>query len=174
MPGGFDSHSLPPPFCSPRIYPKATLRMIVHGFEFPDDVYLLVEHQVWVRRDADGAATVGITALGIHLGGEIYMCRVKPVGTRVEQARSIGIVELAKTIISVKAPVTGVIESVNPALEQTPELIHLDPYGKGWLARVRVEDFGRDESLLVRAALAAEAVSNYYATAPKPHERNAE
>ena len=51
--------------------------MIAGGFEFPDDLYYLVEHQVWARFDDDGVATVGITSLGIHLAGDIYMCRPK-------------------------------------------------------------------------------------------------
>ena len=93
---------------------------------------------------ADGTATVGITALGIKLSGEIYMCRAKPVGTVVEQGRAIAVVELAKAIVSVKSAVSGTVLAVNPRLDDAPQLVHTDPYGEGWIARLRLADFERD------------------------------
>ncbi|MFT3957193.1 MAG: hypothetical protein QM722_23285 [Piscinibacter sp.] len=90
---------------------------------------------------ADGSATVGITALGIVQAGEIYMARPKVVGSAVEQGRSIAVVELAKSIVSVKSPVHGMVVAVNALLADTPELVHRDPYGEGWLARVALADF---------------------------------
>ena len=123
--------------------------MIIHGLEFPDDLHYLVEHDVWARLDADGLATVGITALGIKLSGEIYMCRAKPVGTTVEQGRAIGVVELAKAIVSVKCAVGGTVVAVNPRLEAAPELVHLDPYGEGWIARLSLRGFVADQARLV-------------------------
>ena len=72
---------------------------------FPDDLWYLVEHQTWARFEADGRVRVGITSLGIRLSGEIYMCRPQRVGTVVARGRSVGVVELAKAIVSVKSPV---------------------------------------------------------------------
>lgn len=103
---------------------------------FPEDLHYLTQHDVWARLHADGSATVGITALGIKLSGEIYMCRVKPPGTVVEQGRAVAVVELAKAIVSVKAALSGRVIAVNPQLEEMPELVHRDPYGDGWLARI--------------------------------------
>lgn len=103
----------------------------------PAGLLFYLEHQVWARLEGDGLVTVGITDLGVRLSGEIYMCRPKVVGTVVEQGRSIGVVELAKSIVSVKAPLSGVVEAVNPLLAATPECVHMDPYGRGWLARLR-------------------------------------
>ncbi len=104
---------------------------------FPSDLLLHPEHQVWARMDNDGLATIGITDLGIRLSGEIYMCRPKVVGSVVAQGRSIAVVELAKSIVSVKAPLSGVVEAINPLLATAPECVHLDPYGQGWLVRLR-------------------------------------
>lgn len=103
---------------------------------FPDDLLYLVEHQVWARLHDDGQATVGITALGIALAGEIYMCRAKPIDSVVEQGRSIAVVELAKSIVSVKSPLSGRVIDVNPMLANSPEIVHADPYGEGWIARI--------------------------------------
>jgi len=105
--------------------------------DFPADLLYHVEHQVWARVDAPDLVTVGITALGVRVSGEIYMCRARPLGAVVEQGRSIGVVELAKSIVSVKAPLSGTVVEHNPALAQQPERVHLDPYGSGWVARLR-------------------------------------
>lgn len=132
------------------------------GLEFPDDLHYLVEHQVWARLEGDGTATVGITALGIVQAGEIYMCRPKLVGSEVEQGRSIAVVELAKSIVSVKSPVRGAVAVINARLADMPELVHRDPYGEGWLARVTLADFEADRTALLHgepvvAAMAHEA-----------------
>lgn len=124
--------------------------MNLHALSFPTDLYYLVEHDVWARLEDDGTATVGITALGIKLSGEIYMCRAKPVGTVVEQGRAIAVVELAKAIVSVKSAVSGTVLAVNPRLDDAPQLVHTDPYGEGWIARLAMADFERDRAQLAR------------------------
>ena len=127
--------------------------------DFPADLLYHVEHQVWARVDAPDRVTVGITALGIKLSGEVYMCRAKPVGTAVEQGRAIGVVELAKSIVSVKAPLSGAVVETNPRLAQQPELVHRDPYGEGWIARLRPSALVAERSALLsgEAVLAAMA-----------------
>ena len=135
--------------------------MMVVGHEFPDDLHYLVEHQVWARLEGDGTATVGITALGIAQAGEIYMCRPKWAGSEVEQGRSIAVVELAKSIVSVKSPVRGTVAAVNERLAQAPELVHRDPYGEGWLARVRLADFEADRVALLHGDAVADAMTHH-------------
>ncbi len=129
---------------------------------FPDGLYYHIEHQVWARLEADGSeAAVGITSLGIRLSGEIYMCRPKPVGTVVEQGRSIAVVELAKSIVSVKSPVRGTVIAVNPLLAQKPEWVHDDPYGQGWLARLRLGGFDADRPALLHGEAVAPAMRHH-------------
>lgn len=128
----------------------------------PPDLHVLVDHQVWARRSADGAsATVGITALGIHLAGEIYMCRAKRPGTVVAQGQSIAVVELAKAIVSVKSAVSGTVLEVNEALAERPELVHRDPYGAGWLATVSLQDWDADAAMLMHGEPLAEAMRHH-------------
>ena len=135
----------------------------VAGMAFPEALHYLVEHQVWVRLEDDGCATVGITALGVRLAGEVYMCRPKGVGQAVEQGRSVAVVELAKSIVSVKSPVTGTVQAVNPRLSAEPELVHADPYGAGWLARLSLADFARDRAALVHGAQAVREAMAHHA-----------
>lgn len=135
----------------------------LHGLAFPQALHYLVEHQVWARLEDDRCATVGITALGIRLAGEIYMCRPKGVGQVVEQGRSLAVVELAKSIVSVKSPVSGTVVAVNARLESAPELVHTDPYGEGWLARVTLTDFARDRAALVHGEAAVREAMAHHA-----------
>jgi glycine cleavage system H protein len=129
--------------------------------DLPADLHYLVEHQVWARLQADGTAVVGITALGIRLSGEIYMCRPKAVGSVVEQGRSVAVVELAKSIVSVKSPLSGEVLAVNPALAKAPELVHTDPYGAGWLAVLRPSALDSDLAVLLQGDAVAAAMRQH-------------
>jgi glycine cleavage system H protein len=128
--------------------------------DFPPDLHYHVEHQVWARVEGD-VATVGITSLGIRLAGEVYMCRPKTVGSAVEQGRSVAVVELAKSIVSVKSPVTGTVVAVNEALASRPELVHRDPYGEGWIARVALAGFAADAAALLHGEAVAPAMAHH-------------
>jgi glycine cleavage system H protein len=135
--------------------------MLISGYDFPDDLWFSVEHQVWARVDGD-VATVGISALGIALaGGEIYMARPKAAGSVLAQGQGIAVVELAKSIVSVKSPVGGRVLEANAALAERPGLVHLDPYGAGWLATVRLADFAADRAALVQGEAAREPLSHH-------------
>ena len=131
------------------------------GFEFPDALYYLADEQVWAELLDDGSARVGITSLGVHLAGEVYMCRPKSPGAVVEQGRAVAVAELAKSIVSVKSPVTGRVVEANARLAAEPELVHRDPYGDGWLARVQVVDWTADSAELVPGTRAAEAMARH-------------
>lgn len=106
------------------------------GFEYPDDLYYWLERDMWALPLPDGLVQVGITAFGVHISGAFFMCRPKPVGTVVEQGQTIAVVELNKSVVTVKTPVSGVVREINPLLENTPELIENEPYERGWLVKV--------------------------------------
>ncbi len=133
------------------------------GLEFPPALHYAVEPQTWARPEADGSITVGITALGIRASGEIYMCRPKGVGQAVETGRSIAVVELAKSIVSVKSPLNGIVLAVNAALAQRPERVHQDPYGEGWLLRLQPTDWPADAAALVHGQEAVALAMREYA-----------
>ena len=141
---------------------------------FPLDLHYLVEHDVWARLHDDGTATVGITALGIKLSGEIYMCRPKSVGSVIEQGRAVAVVELAKAIVSVKSAVTGTVVEINPRLEETPELVHRDPYGAGWIARLALRDPSGDAARLVSGEGVAAAMARHAEAAEREGDSQGE
>lgn len=132
-----------------------------HDLLDPPQLLYLIDHQVWARLEADGTATVGITRLGVQLAGELYMCRPRSMGSAVEQGRSVAVVELAKSIVSVKSPLTGEVLAVNPVLEDRPETVFRDPYGEGWLVRLRPTRLDEDRAALVTGEAVAPAMAHH-------------
>lgn len=131
------------------------------GFEFPDALHYLVEHQVWARPESDGSVTVGITALGVHLSGEVFMARAKAPGTVVAQGQGMAVVELSKSIVSVKSPLGGTVLAINPLLDAEPERVHRDCYGSGWLARLQPADWAADAARLLHGEPVAAAMAHH-------------
>lgn len=126
--------------------------MRILGFEYPEHRFYLLEHDMWCKELDDGRMQVGVSAFGVYLSGDFFMCRPKPAGTVVEQGRTLGVVELSKAIVTVKTPVSGTIAEVNPLLADTPELIHQDPYGRGWLATIAPNRWLQDLRQLAHGA----------------------
>lgn len=128
------------------------------GFEYPDDLYYWLERDMWARRLPDGLVQVGITAFGVHISGAFFMCRPKPAGTVLEQGQTVAIVELNKSVVTVKTPLAGIVREINPLLEVQPELIEREPYGQGWLVTLESTAWDADMPLLHHgAALVAAA-----------------
>jgi len=155
-----------------------TERQIVWGdaslspVDLPEGLWLWPDDQTWARPLPGGHVLVGITALGLKASGEIYMCRPKPVGSEVAQGRSVGVVELSKSIVSVKSPLSGVVVRVNVALEDRPELVHQSPYEAGWLVELAPSRLDEEKPGLVigdaaiREAMARWAALNRLDTTP--------
>jgi len=133
----------------------------LRGFDFPGEVFYLLEHDAWVRLDADGKAKTGITALGAHISGEFIEFMAKPVGTFVERERALGMLEMSKVIRSARSSITGIIADVNEKVRSNPKLINSDPYGQGWLARMLPTAWQEDARLLVTGAAIPAAVAAY-------------
>lgn len=147
----------------------------------PPELHYLMEHQVWARPEGDGTATVGITQLGIRLSGEVYMCRAKRVGTDIAQGGTVAVVELSKSVVAVKSPVSGIVVAVNEALDERPELVHRDPFGAGWIARLQLSAWPADQAALLTGDAVAPAMAHHAwlhrlelvpATAPEALQRN--
>lgn len=103
------------------------------GFDYPDELYYWLERDMWARRLESGLIQVGVTAFGVHISGAFFMARPKAVGTVLEQGQTVAVVELNKSVVTVKTPVSGIVRELNPLLADAPELIEREPYGQGWL-----------------------------------------
>jgi glycine cleavage system H protein len=124
----------------------------------PADLRYTKEHE-WVRVEGD-EAIVGITAHAADQLGDIVFVELPAVGRTVEQFATFGVVESVKAVSDLFAPVGGEVVGANDALSSAPEVVNADPYGDGWMLRIRLADPAQVEALLDAAtyeALVAEA-----------------
>ncbi len=113
----------------------------VRGCDIPEDLLYNIESNVWVRKEADGTATVGLTSYACSLAGQIVSYTPKKVGKSVKQDKSCATVESGKWVGPAKTPVGGEVVATNDAVTAKPGLINEDPYGEGWLVRIKPDDW---------------------------------
>ncbi|MDQ3447561.1 MAG: glycine cleavage system protein GcvH [Chloroflexota bacterium] len=104
----------------------------------PEDLRYTPDHE-WLRTEAD-EGVVGITAYAAEELGDIVFVELPAPGSRLEAGTTFGAIESVKTASDLFAPVSGQITAVNDQLTTTPELINSDPYGEGWMLRVKLDD----------------------------------
>lgn len=121
--------------------------------EMPANVKYIETHQ-WVRDDGDGTATVGITDFAQEQLGDVVYIGLPEVGATVNGGEEAGVAESVKSASDVFSPVTGEVLAINESLEDEPEKVNEDPYGDGWLFKVRLADTGELDSLLDAEAYA--------------------
>lgn len=114
--------------------------------EYPEDLKYHHEHD-WARLDGD-VATFGITWYAQDALGEVVFYDPPEVGATVSKDEAYAEVESVKAVSDVFAPLSGEIVEVNAALADSPELINSDPYGEGWLVKVRLSEPGEVDTLL--------------------------
>lgn len=112
----------------------------------PGDLRYTKEHE-WVRVDGD-EATVGITQFAADQLGDIVFVELPDAGRALEQFATFGVVESVKAVSDLFAPVAGEVVATNDALTGQPELVNSDPYGGGWMIKIRISDETELDQLL--------------------------
>lgn len=106
----------------------------------PDDLRYSEDHE-WVAFDSEsGVATIGITDYAQGELGDVVFLEFPEIGTTVAKGDSAGTIEAVKTVADLFAPFGGEITEVNGALDDRPEIVNTDPYGEGWMIRMKVDD----------------------------------
>lgn len=106
----------------------------------PDNLQYTQDHE-WIRLDGD-IAYVGVTDFAQSELGDIVYVEIETVGEEIEAGEVFGTVEAVKTVSDLFMPVSGEVLEFNETLESNPELVNTDPYGEGWMIKVRVTDKG--------------------------------
>lgn len=106
--------------------------------EYPDDLKYLDSHE-YVRLDGE-IATIGISGFAVDQLGDIVFLELPEVGDAVTKEESFGSVESVKAVEDLNSPVTGTVIERNEAMVESPEQLAEDPYGEGWLLKVRLND----------------------------------
>ena len=115
--------------------------------EYPSELKYTKDHE-WVRDNGDGTATVGITEFAQSELGDIVFVDINDVGTTVDKDGTFGTVEAVKTVSDLFMPVDGEIIEINSSLEDNPELVNEDPYGEGWMVKIKLSDVSHLDGLL--------------------------
>ncbi len=106
----------------------------------------------WVRLEADGTVTVGITAHAQEALGDVVFVETPAVGSELSAGSSAGVVESVKAASDIYSPIDGAVLATNPALEGEPELVNSDPYGEGWMFRLQPANPAQINDMLDAAA----------------------
>jgi len=112
----------------------------------PTDLRYTSDHE-WVRLEGD-IATIGVTDFAAHELGDVVFVDLPEAGRVVEQFGTFGVVESVKAVSDLYAPVSGEVTEANGALTGQPELVNSDPFGAGWMIRVRVSNAAQVDGLL--------------------------
>lgn len=105
--------------------------------ELPGDLLYTNDHE-WLRQEGDGVVTVGITDHAATALGDLVYVELPEVGQDVDAGGEMAVVESVKAASDVYAPVAGSVTEVNEALSDDPEKINADPYGDGWIVKMKV------------------------------------
>ena len=131
------------------------------GCKIPKELYYDIENQVWYRLEEDGTVSVGATDVGQTRAGRMVNVRIKPPGKHVPKGKPIASLESGKWTGPVPAVIEGEIAERNEKLFDQPDLINDDPYGEGWIARLKPTNLGRDLKDLVTGDVALQKMKEY-------------
>ncbi len=117
---------------------------------FPDNLRYTKDHE-WIKLD-DDIATIGITDFAQRELGDIVYVEIETKGKALSAETVFGTVEAVKTVSDLFLPISGTINEINPALEARPELVNTDPYGEGWMIKMKVDNVTDIERLMDAAS----------------------
>ena len=106
--------------------------------EVPNDLLYTIEHE-WVRLK-DNRATIGITDFAQGQLGDVVFVELPAEEAELTKESTLGVVESVKTVSDIYAPVSGKVVAINKDLETQPELVNIDPYGKGWMVEIELSN----------------------------------
>ncbi len=112
----------------------------------PDDLKYTKDHE-WVKVDGD-VATVGITDFAQHELGDIVYIEVGNQGETLDQEETFGTIEAVKTVSDLFMPIGGEVVAFNDDIESSPDIVNKDPYGKGWIIKIKMSDTSELDGLL--------------------------
>ena len=128
----------------------------VRGCNLPDDLLYDVENNIWYRDNGDGTVTVGMTSVAAAMAGQLVAFTPKKAGRSVQAGKSCATIESGKWVGPAKVAFDAEVTAVNETLTGAPKLANSDPYGAGWLVKVRPADWAAAKAGLVAGTAVAE------------------
>lgn len=132
----------------------------IGGCSFPEEgIFYDIESQIWVRFDDDGNVTAGLTDIAQHIAGSLLYIKPKKIGTDLAKGRRVAIIESGKYVGPINAPLSGKLIEVNDAVLKKASLVNEDPYGEGWVFRMKPSKLETEENSIIAGADAADALA---------------
>ncbi|MDR3473490.1 MAG: glycine cleavage system protein H [Devosia sp.] len=122
---------------------------VVRGCNLPDDLLYDVDNNIWYRENPDGTVTLGMTMVATGMAGQLVAYTPKRVGKTVDAGKSCATVESGKWVGPAKIAFEAEVIETNETLNGNPKLANTDPYGEGWMLRVRPADWASAKAGLV-------------------------
>jgi glycine cleavage system H protein len=132
----------------------------VRGCNLPDELLYDVDNNIWYRDNNDGTVTLGMTAVAAAMAGQLVAFTAKKAGRSVESGKSCATVESGKWVGPAKIAFDAEVVAVNDTLAGSPKIANADPYGEGWMVKVRPKDWAAAKARLI----AGTAVAGPYET----------
>ncbi|QWK19376.1 MAG: glycine cleavage system protein H [Hydrogenobacter thermophilus] len=114
---------------------------VVNGCNIPEDLLYDVDAEAnaftWAKDNGDGTFTIGLTSVATAMAGRLVAYTPKKVGKSVERRKSVATIESGKWVGPVPSPLSGEIVEINESLKGNPALVNDDPYGQGWIAKIK-------------------------------------
>jgi glycine cleavage system H protein len=132
--------------------------MEIEGYIFPDDLYYHKEH-FWAKVEAN-IVTIGTNDFAQKLAGQIVYVELPPPGKVIEQGKPCGSMESGKWVGRIYAPLSGKVEALNQALEDTPELVNESPYQKGWICKITPSNLEAELKILLKGETLVEFIKS--------------
>lgn len=121
--------------------------------QLPNDLFYTKDHE-WIRLHGDGTATIGITNYAQESLGDITFVEFPDAGSIFDTGETFGVVESVKAASDLYMPLSAEIIECNSAVDEAPELLNSDPYGRGWLLKVKLTQDSQADNLLESTAYA--------------------
>ena len=124
----------------------------VRGCNLPDELLYDVENNIWYRENPDGTVTLGMTAVAAAMAGQLVAFTAKKAGRKVQSGKSCATVESGKWVGPAKIGFDAEVVEVNDTLTGNPKLANAEPYGEGWMVKVKPVDFAAAKATLTPGA----------------------
>jgi glycine cleavage system H protein len=122
---------------------------IIRGCNIPDELLYDVDNNIWYRDNGDGTVTVGMTAVAAAMAGQLVAFTPKKAGRAVQAGKSCATIESGKWVGPAKLAFDANVVEVNGVLSSNPKLANSDPYGAGWMVKVRPADWAAAKAILI-------------------------
>jgi glycine cleavage system H protein len=134
----------------------------IENCNFPDeeDIYYDVDSMMWVRFESEDTIRTGLTDVGQFVAGSLLYVRPRKIGFKLERGKRVAIIESGKYVGPIKAPLSGELIEVNENVTSNAKLVNEDPYGEGWICKIKISNLDEEREFLLQGEKAFQAIKD--------------